>query len=107
MFDADYFKNRLRRDADAVGGNPIVEVALLNGHVHRIRAVHDVTDGYAVLEAYQLKGDLAHQHPRFVDADAPAPGDAATLRVTVAFESVCAVVIDPSPGQIRRSPGFA
>jgi hypothetical protein len=107
MFDADYFRTRLRHDTDAAGGTPIVEIALSNGHVHRIRAVLDVTDGYAVLEAYQLKGDLAHQHPRFADPSAPPSGDATTFRVTLAFESICAVVIDPSPSHVKTRPGFA
>ena len=109
MFDADYFKSQLRRDTDAMGGEPIVEVSLLNGHTHRIRSVVDVRDGYVVLEAYHLKGDLAHQRPRFADADsaAAAPTDESIFRVTVAYESVAAVVIDPSQTQVRARPGFA
>jgi hypothetical protein len=62
-----------------------------------------------VLEAYHLKGDLAHQHPRFAEADsvvAPAT-DQSIFRVTAAYESISAVVIDPSQAQARTRPGFA
>ena len=109
MFDANYFSTQLRRDTDAMGGDPIVEVSLLNGHTHRIRSVVDVRDGYVVLEAYHLKGDLAHQRPRFAEADtATAPTtDQSIFRVTAAYESISAVVIDPSQSQVRARPGFA
>ena len=110
MFDADYFSTRLRRDADAMGGDPIVEISLLNGHTHRIRSVVEVTDGYVVFEAYQLKGDLAHQRPRFAEAGSAALGaaaDASVFRVTASYESISAVVIDPSLTQTRARPGFA
>ena len=110
MFDADYFKTRLRRDADAMGGDPIVEISLLNGHTHRIRSVVEVTDGYVVLEAYHLKGDLAHQRPRFAEAGAAEVGaspEAAVFRVVATYESISAVVIDPTQTQTRARPGFA
>ena len=107
MFDADYFSSRLRSDADAMGGEPIVEVSLLNGHTHRIRSVLEVRDGYVVLEAYLIKGDLAHQRPRFAAADALLGADEATIRVVAAYESVSAVVIDGTQAQVRNRPGFA
>jgi hypothetical protein len=109
MFDADYFSTQLRRDTDAMGGDPIVELSLLNGHTHRIRSVIEVRDGYVVLEAYHLKGDLAHQRPRFANADASAASatDQSIFRVTAAYESISAVVIDPSQSQVRARPGFA
>jgi hypothetical protein len=109
MFDADFFSTRLRRDTDAMGGDPIVEISLLNGHTHRIRSVVDVTSGYVVFEAYHLKGDLAHQRPRFAEADSSAAlaTDESIFRVTIAYESVTAVVIDPSQTQVRARPGFA
>ena len=109
MFDANYFRTQLRLDTDALGGDPIVELSLLNGHTHRIRSVIEVRDGYVVLEAYHLKGDLAHQRPRFAEADAAAssPSDQSIFRVTAAYESISAVVIDPSQAQVRARPGFA
>ena len=107
MFDADFFSTRLRRDADAMGGDPIVEISLLNGHTHRIRSVVDVTSGYVVFEAYHLKGDLAHQRPRFAEAGTKAGEDESVFRVTATYESICAVVLDPSATQVRTRPGFA
>ncbi|MEO6526478.1 MAG: hypothetical protein ABIP93_07630 [Gemmatimonadaceae bacterium] len=109
MFDANYFSSKLRQDTDAMGGDPIVELSLLNGHTHRIRSVVEVRDGYVVLEAYHLKGDLAHHHPRFAQADsaAAAATDQSIFRVTAAYESISAVIIDPSESQVRVRPGFA
>ncbi|MEO8562650.1 MAG: hypothetical protein ABI601_11275 [bacterium] len=107
MFDADFFSTRLRRDADAMGGDPTVEISLLNGHTHRIRSVLDVTSGYVMFEAYHLKGDLAHQRPRFAHAGATIAADESVFRVTAAYESISAVVIDPSETQARARPGFA
>jgi hypothetical protein len=107
MFDADFFSTRLRRDTDAMGGDPIVEISLLNGHTHRIRSVVDVTSGYVVLEAFHLKGDLAHQRPRFAETGSKAGSDESVFRVTVSYESIAAVVIDPSATQVRARPGFA
>jgi len=106
MFDADFFNTRLRRDTDAMGGDPIVEISLLNGHTHRIRSVVEVASGYVVFEAYHLKGDLAHQRPRFAEAGTPAGADESVFRVSAAFESISAVVIDPSATQVRHRPGF-
>lgn len=108
MFDANYFSTQLRRETDAMGGDPIVELSLLNGHTHRIRSVVEVRDGYVVLEAYHLKGDLAHQRPRFAAANAEAATtDESIFRVTAAYESISAVVIDASQAQVRARPGFA
>jgi hypothetical protein len=107
MFDADFFSTRLRRDTDAMGGDPIVEISLLNGHTHRIRSVVEVTSGYVVFEAYHLKGDLAHQRPRFAESGTTAAADETVFRVTAAYESIAAVVIDPSATQVRTRPGFA
>jgi hypothetical protein len=106
MFDADFFNTRLRHDTDAMGGDPIVEISLLNGHTHRIRSVVDVTSGYVVFEAYHLKGDLAHQRPRFAEPGATVADDESVFRVSASYESISAVVIDPSVTQVRNRPGF-
>ena len=106
MFDADFFNTRLRRDTDAMGGDPIVEISLLNGHTHRIRSIVDVTSGYVVFEAFHLKGDLAHQRPRFAEPGSKAADDESVFRVSASYESISAVVIDPSVTQVRNRPGF-
>jgi hypothetical protein len=104
MFDASYFNHKLKRDVEATSGAPIVELLLVGGHVHRIRAVIDTTDDWVTLEAYQMKGDLAHQRPRFGESSS-APYE--TFRVVVAYENIASIVLDPSPAESRTRPGFA
>jgi hypothetical protein len=104
MFDANYFRTVLPRDVEAAGGSPIVDLLLVGGHAHRVRTVVDVTDGRITVEAYQMRGDLAHQRPRFGQTSGE-PHE--TFRVVVACESIVAVVFDPSPEQTRNRPGFA
>ena len=102
MFDATYFRTLLKRDVEAAGGNPIVDLVLVGGHAHRVRSVLAVDEGRLTIEAYQMRGDLAHQRPRFGDASTSYE----TLRVVVSCESIVAVVFDPSPVQPKRSTGF-
>jgi hypothetical protein len=102
MFDANYFRTVLQRDIEAAGGSPIVELLLIGGHAHRVRSILAVDDGRVTLEAYQMKGDLAHQRPRFGDASTSHE----TVRVVVSCESIVAVVLDPAPSQPKSRPGF-
>lgn len=104
MFDAAYFRTDLQLDVDAAGGSPIVELLLAGGHSHRVRSVIAVAEGRVTFEAYQMKGDLAHQRPRFGQSS-EAPYE--TFRVVVACESIVAVVFDPSPTHSKSRPGFA
>jgi hypothetical protein len=104
MFDANYFKKTLSRDVEASGGGPVVEVVLLSGHVYRVRSVVETTDGHVSLECYQMKGDLAHQRPRF-GGDSSAPFE--TFRAVVSYESVAAVVLDSTEISAKVRPGFA
>jgi hypothetical protein len=104
MFDGNYFKKTLPRDVEAAGGSPIVELLLVGGHVHRVRSVLDIDDGRVTFEAYQMKGDLAHQRPRFGQTSS-APYE--TFRVVVSCESIVAVVLDPAPSAPKNRPGFA
>lgn len=104
MFDANYFRTILPRDVEAAGGHPIVELLLAGGHAHRVRSVLAAEEGRVTFEAYQVKGDLAHQRPRFGQGS-PAPCE--TFRVVVSCESIVAVVLDPAPAQAGTRPGFA
>lgn len=104
MFDANYFRTVLPRDVEAAGGSPIVELLLSGGHLHRIRGVLSVDEGRVTFEAYQMKGDLTHQRPRFGQTS-EAPYE--TFRVVVACEAIVAVVLDPSPSHPKSRPGFA
>ena len=102
MFDANYFQATLPHDVQAAGGSPVVEVALRNGHVHRIRGVLQASQGHVTFAVHQVRGDLSHERPRFGAAGA---GD--SVRVAVAYDSIAAVVFDPSPEQVKVRPGFS
>lgn len=102
MFDATYFRTTLTRDIQAMGGEPIVEVLLHNGHVHRVQAVLDVADGVVTLEAFAVKGDLTHERPRFGTKHSTHQ----TVRAIVSYESIVAVVLDPSAEHVKGRPGF-
>jgi hypothetical protein len=103
MFDANYFRTAFPADVAAAGGSPIVELLLTGGHAHRVSRLLDVADGRVTFEAYQMRGELAHQRPRFgqtTDAEE-------VFRVVIACENIVAVVFDPSPTQPKSRPGFA
>lgn len=106
MFDEHYFTTMLGRDVEATGGHPIVEVQLISGHVHRVRAIIETSTGSVTFDAYHAKGDLAHERPRFGEADSHG-APRATFRAVVAYESIVAVILDPSQEQVRARPGFA
>ena len=105
MFDAEYFRTTLPRDVAAMGDDPIVEIHLVSGQAHRVRAVTEIATGVVTLEAYLAKGDLAHHRPRFGQATEDATP--ATFRAVVSYESIVAVVLDPSQENVRTRPGFA
>jgi hypothetical protein len=102
MFDANYFRTALPADLEATGGSPVVELALLNGHVHRVRAVVDIGQGYVTLLVHHVKGDLTHERPRYGSA---AQGTD-PVRVAVAYDSIASVLYDPAPEQVKTRPGF-
>ncbi len=106
MFDAEYFRKTLARDVEATGGHPTVEVQMLNGHSHRVHSVVDAADGHVTLETFHMKGDLAHQRPRFGDSETEA-GTTERFRVVLSYESIAAVVLDPTSTQVKARPGFA
>ena len=103
MFDAKFFNYALPREIEAAGGTPVVELALNNGHVHRLRSVIEAADGYVTVATYQVRGDLTHERPRFGNGKTGLE----TLRVVVAYESISAIVFDPSVAQVKSRPGFA
>ena len=104
MFDAHYFEKLLSRDVKAMGGTPVVEIVLLNGQAHRVRTIVDVAEGHVTIEAYLVKGDLAHHRPRFGGTE----GEPHELfRAVISYDSIAAVVLDPAAAQARVRPGFA
>jgi hypothetical protein len=106
MFDENYFRTTLPRDVEATGGHPVVDIQLVSGHVHRVRSVIDVSTGFVTLETFLAKGDLTHERPRFGQAHRDG-ADTDIFRVVVAYESIAAVILDPTQAQARVRPGFA
>ena len=102
MFDAQYFRTTLKRDIEALGGEPIVEVLLHNGHVHRVQSVVEVGEGVVTFEAFAVKGDLSHERPTFGSSHPMHQ----TVRAIVSYESIVAVVLDPSAVHVKGRPGF-
>jgi hypothetical protein len=106
MFDENYFRTTLQRDVEATGGNPVVEIQLISGHAHRVRSVVEVSTGSVTLETYLAKGDLAHERPRFGEVHHDGAGRD-IFRAVIAYESIAAVILDPTESQVRVRPGFA
>jgi len=104
MFDADYFRKSLPQDVKATGGKPVVEVVMLSGHSYRVRTIVDIDDGRITLEAYLVKGDLAHHRPLFGGTEGE-PHE--RFRAVLSYDAIAAVVLDPSEVQTRVRPGFA
>jgi hypothetical protein len=101
MFDANYFRTALSADVEATGGSPVVEISLVNGHVHRVRSVADIGQGYVTLIVHVTRGDLSHERPRF------GTDSSESVRVAIAYDSIVAVLLDPAPENVRTRPGFA
>jgi hypothetical protein len=102
MLDANYFRSALARDVEATGGGPVVEILLRNGHVHRVRSIVEIAEGWVTLEVYAVKGDLSHERPRFGAKDSSLE----LVRTVVAYESISGIVLDPAPTQVKARPGF-
>ncbi|MEO5818526.1 MAG: hypothetical protein ABIT20_24870 [Gemmatimonadaceae bacterium] len=106
MFDETYFRTTLQRDVEATGGHPVVEIQLLSGHAHRVRSVVEINAGSVTLETYLAKGDLAHERPRFGEPHRDGV-DTDVFRAVIAYESIAAIILDPTQSQVRARPGFA
>lgn len=106
MFTAEYFRTRLRAEAEALGSPYVVEVFLVNGHSHRVRAVRDTPQGYVLLEVYQNRADATKQ-PMSWD-ETPDTSVAHELRqVALSYDGIAEVRIDPATPRTRTLPGFA
>lgn len=93
MFDQTYFSGGLKAQVDKIGGNPVVEVALLTGERYFVRSVDQATSGWVVLDV----------HPR--------PGSSALQRgpqvLTIPYATVASVLV--SGTTVEQSPkiGFS
>lgn len=104
MFDATYFRTALAREIEAAGGSPVVDVALANGHVHRVHSVADIADGHVTFLIHVVRGDLSHERPRWQSTAAHADE---LPRVAVAYETIASVLLDPATETVKGRPGFA
>jgi hypothetical protein len=111
MLDARYFRDQLPDDVTAAGEQPTVELRLLTGQVHRVRAIHVVADGYVILERYRIRSEESGWTSNSAAEQTFGGGAAAeTERAVVPFESVLDVVVAsgrPSAAtRIGFGPGF-
>ncbi|GAC1659084.1 MAG: hypothetical protein NVS4B3_26960 [Gemmatimonadaceae bacterium] len=93
MFDSEYFRTVLQADVDAMGGGAVVEVHLVSGESHRVRAVVSVHGGYVTFESYQTRGDEPRRKPRWKEEIAEGRPPHETERAVIAYESIADVVI--------------
>lgn len=106
MFTAEYFRTRLRQEAEATGSSYVVDVYLTNGHSHRVRAIRDTPQGYVLLEVYQQRGDATQQTMRW-DAVPEATTSQESRYVALSYDGIAEVRIDPAVPRARTLPGFA
>jgi hypothetical protein len=107
MLDADYFRRRLPADIADIGGGAIVEVHLLDGRYHRLRAVVEAADGYVVAEVYQDRGEDAIARGSRRDEQWGGPASASIARASLAYESIAEIVLQPvRPAASAESIGF-
>ncbi len=104
MFDAEYFRTTLLRDVEALGGDVVVEVQLVNGQGYRVHAVAEVQERYVSLESYHAKA-LSGARPRFGSAGA-SDDRSERFRAVIAYESIASVVLDPAHDSLQSRTGF-
>ena len=107
MIDSEYFRTILQADVDAAGGSAVVELHLVNGRTHVLRAVLSVHSGYATCEAYR---DYREQPPRELRwketaSDGKPPSE--TYRMVVSYESVTSVTVMAAAPAGAPKIGFA
>ena len=106
MFTAEYFRTRLRAEAEATGGAYVVEVYLINGHSHRVRTIRDTPQGYVLLEVYQQRADPSKQPMSWEGAPESNPSQETRL-VALSYDGIAEVRIEPALPRARTLPGFA
>ena len=95
MIDSEYFRRGLQADVDALGGEAIVELHLLNGRSQRLRSVVSIQQGHVTLEAYRNQGvELSTAAWQGADGDGPTPHE--TERVAAGYEAIASVQITPT-----------
>lgn len=93
MLNASYFRDQLPQDVSAAGASAVVEVRMLSGQMHRVRAVTSVSDGYATLECYDLRAAESAWKERWQEQVLGGPAPHGVERVLVPYESIQDVII--------------
>lgn len=101
MLDARYFRDQLPRDLTTAGERAVLEVRLLGGQSHRVRAVAAIADGYVTLAHYQRRGDDAIRTAEWQDEIFGGTTPHEVDHAVVPYESILDVLITPG----RPTPG--
>jgi hypothetical protein len=107
VFDKAYFGSILTNQIKAAGNEPTVEVHLVSGQGHRVRAVIDAQDGWVVLETYQRRAELTSRQGRWVGAKETSPADGELHHVAVSYHTISQVVITPTDAHEGPRIGFS
>jgi hypothetical protein len=107
VFDSEYFRTTLQSDVDAVGGSAVVELQMVNGRTHSLRAVLSVHSGYATFEAFRARGDQPLRELRWKEAPRDGEPAAETYRAIVAYDGIAAVTVTPATPAGAAKIGFA
>lgn len=106
MLDAGYFNTQLAQDLASAGGDAVVELRLLSGQFHRLRAVQSVADGYVVVQAYQLRSDQAGRKDDWSEQTFDGTSEHDLERAIVPYESILDVVVIPARRRGKSTIGF-
>jgi hypothetical protein len=107
VFDSEYFRTILQADVNAMGGNAIVDLHLLNGLTHRLHSVVSVHSGYVTLVSFQNRGeDALVSTPRWQEERGEGKSPHETLRAVVAYESIASITVTPTRATSAPRIGF-
>lgn len=106
MLDADYFRTQLPLDLASAGDRAVLEVRLLGGQSHRVRAVRAVADGYVTLEHYQRRDDAAIRTAEWQDEVFGGTSPHDVDRAVVPYESILDVLVTPGRATPAPRMGF-
>ncbi len=104
MFDADYFREGLRKQVEEAGGNPVVKVVLHAGREYLVRDVVQTAPGYVMLNVYppeETAGIVAPSSSAY--STVPQAGYHPTA---VAYEAIAQVYVSNTTSEMRRRIGF-
>jgi len=108
VFDSEYFRTILQADVNAMGGNAVVDLHLLNGLTHRLHSVVSVQGGYVTLVSFQHRGeDPLLSKPRWQEEAGEGKSAHETQRAVVAYESIASVTVTPVRAASTPRIGFA